>query len=392
MDKIFVIAFNDLRIYLSQRGNLISLTVIPIVLAAVFGLSTAPRGGSFTVDIIDQDKTLASQGFIAALLAANDAFVRGSEVVNIESAKMRVVEETVSAAIVIPPGFAQALQTFEALPILYFSREDSFGGPIQQSVNTVISQLNSSIIATRASELVLNALDIEAEADALYARVRDLLAQDLVVYDFRLSNTARALQPGEGFGQSVPGFGAMFVMFTVLGGMATLLRERQNWTLQRVTVMPISRAQVLGGKILSFFILGMIQYLILFGFGALMGLEIGSRIVLLVFVMAAYTLCITALTFAMASSIGSEGQAIYLANLLSVSLAALGGGWWPLAVVPPFMQALGHISPVAWVMDGFNTLIYFDGGLIDILPYISVLIGSSIALFAIGIRRFRIVN
>ncbi|MCY4019178.1 MAG: ABC transporter permease [Chloroflexi bacterium] len=392
MDKIFVIAFNDLRIYLSQRGNLISLTAIPIVLAAVFGLSSAPRGGSIAVDFIDQDNTPASQALVDALLATNDAFVRGSEVENIESARTRVGEGTASAAIVIPQGFAQALQTFEALPILYFSREDSFGDPIQHSVNTVISQLNSSIIAARAGELVLNALDIEAESGALYARAQDLLAQELVVYDLRLSNSEGDLQPGEGFGQSVPGLGAMFVMFTVLGGMATLLRDRQNWTLQRVIVMPVSRAQVLGGKILSLFILGMIQYLILFGFGGLMGLEIGSRIVLLVFVMAAFALCITALTFAIASSIGSEGQAIYLANLLSVTLAALGGGWWPLEVVPPFMQTLGHISPVAWVMDGFNTLIYFDGGLMDILPYVSVLFGSSIVLFAIGIRRFRIVN
>ena len=392
MDKLFVIAFNDLRIYLSQRGNLISLTAIPIILAAIFGLSTVPRGGSFTIDIIDQDNTPASQAFITDLLAANNAFVRGSEIADIESAKVRVVEETVSAAIVIPQGFAQALQTFEALSILYFSDEDSFGGPIQQSVNTVISQLNSSIIATRAGELVLNALDIDAETDALYARAHDLLAQDVVIYDFRLGNTERALQPGDGFGQSVPGFGAMFVMFTVLGGMATLLRERQDWTLQRVIVMPLSRAQVLGGKILSFFILGMIQYLILFGFGALMGLEVGSRIVLLVFVMAAYTLCITALTFAIASSIGSEGQASYLAILLSVSLAALGGAWWPLEVVPPLMQTLGHLSPVAWAMDAFNSLIYFNGGLVDILPYVSVLIGTSIVLFVIGRRRFRVVS
>lgn len=392
MDKISVIAFNDLRIYLSQRGNQVSLTVIPIVLAAIFGLSTAPRGGSFTIDFIDQDNTSASQAFVDALLAANDAFVRGSEAGSIESARTRVAEGSVSAAMVIPQGFAQALQTFEALPILYFSREDSFGGPIQHSVNTFISQLNSSIIAARAGELVLNALDIEAEIGALLARAQDQLAQELVVYDLRLSNTEGALQPGEGFGQSVPGLGAMFVMFTVLGGMATLLRDRQNGTLQRVMVMPVSRAQLLGGKILSFFILGMIQYLILFGFGGLMGMEIGSRIVLLVFVMAAFALCITALTFAIASSIGSEGQAIYLANLLSLVLAALGGGWWPLEVVPPFMQTLGHVSPVAWAMDGFNTLIYFNGGLADILPYISVLFGSSIVLFAIGIRRFRIVD
>ena len=155
-------------------------------------------------------------------------------------------------------------------------------------------------------------------------RAGDYIAQEQIQYDVSLSNTERELQPGEGFGQSVPGFGAMFVMFTVFGGMATLLRERQNWTMQRVIVMPVTRSQVLGGKILTYFTLGMIQYSLLFGFGALMGLQIGQNLPAILLVMVIYTLSITALSFAIASSIRTEGQASNLTTLLSISLAALG--------------------------------------------------------------------
>ena len=47
--------------------------------------------------------------------------------------------------------------------------------------------------------------------------------------------------PLTGFGQSIPGMGSMFVMFTVMAGMSILLRERNQWTLQRLVVMPLRR-------------------------------------------------------------------------------------------------------------------------------------------------------
>ena len=53
------------------------------------------------------------------------------------------------------------------------------------------------------------------------------------------------------------------------------------------------------------------------------------------------------------------------------------------------MQSVGHLSPVAWAMDAFTTLIYFKGSLVDVLPQIAVLMGISIVFFVIGVRRFK---
>ena len=193
-----------------------------------------------------------------------------------------------------------------------------------------------------------------------------------------------------GFNQSAPGMGSLYVMFTVLGGMAVLLRERRQWTLQRLMALPLSRAQILGGKIGVYFALGMIQYFIVFAVGAAAGMNFGSNPLALLSVMAAFVLCVTALTFALAPWITSEGQARGLVLLLSLSLAPLGGAWWPLEIVPEFMQTLGHLSPVAWAMDAFQDLIWYNGGFGDVLPEIGVLLAAAAVLFVFGIRSFKV--
>jgi len=39
------------------------------------------------------------------------------------------------------------------------------------------------------------------------------------------------------------------------------------------------------------------------------------------------------------------------------ALSALGGAWIPLEIAGKTFQAIGHISPVAWAMDGFKNVI-----------------------------------
>jgi ABC-2 type transport system permease protein len=70
-------------------------------------------------------------------------------------------------------------------------------------------------------------------------------------------------------------------------------------------------------------------------------------------------------------------------------LAPLGGAWWPLEITPQFMQIIGHISPIAWAMDGFRSLIFYGGTLTDVLLPVAVLLGASLVFLVIGARYFR---
>ncbi|RMF82114.1 MAG: ABC transporter permease [Chloroflexi bacterium] len=152
--------------------------------------------------------------------------------------------------------------------------------------------------------------------------------------------------------------------------------------------MPVSNAHILGGLILAFFVLGMIQYAVVFLVGIAVGLNLGSDPVAIVLIMMAFTLTTGGLTFVLANFIRTEQQAGSLTTLLGLTLAPLGGAWWPLEIVPDFMRTIGHLSPVAWAMDGFRELIFFDGTLADVWLYIVILLGYAIVLFAFGVYRF----
>ena len=275
--------------------------------------------------------------------------------------------------------------------------------PVLQSLNAVLQRASTASMIPGVAGALLDNLTSAAQLPpiegaardgflrALYSRSQQLLTDRPSPVSFRVADSDGDSTSviDNGFNQSAPGMGSLYVMFTVLGGMAVLLRERRQWTLQRLIALPLSRAQILGAKIGVYFTLGMIQYAIVFAVGAAVGMEFGSSPIAFLAVMAAFVLCITALTFALAPWIKSEGQARGLVLLLSLSLAPLGGAWWPLEIVPDFMQTIGHLSPVAWAMDAFQDLIWYNGALPDVLPEIAVLLAAAAVLFAIGIRSFK---
>ncbi len=421
MRPILTIISNDLRIYLSQRGNLVGLLVIPVLLTLVIGWSLGRIGGGgptrLRVDLIDLDQTAMSARLTDELRAANDALVLcpldndaddycrlDGEPLQLERAVERARAGTTEALIVVPAGYADALEKFQRASIDYYSATDPMQpGLVLQSLDAALQRVNSASITTGVAAALLDNLAVAlnlpeisetmraAFLQSLYRSAQRQLSEQPAPVRFQVADATDTAADGSdnGFNQSAPGMGSLYVMFTVLGGMAVLLRERRQWTLQRLIALPLSRAQILGSKVGVYFTLGMIQYFIVFIVGVAAGMNNGANPLALLSVMAAFVLCITALTFALAPWITSEGQARGVVLLLSLSLAPLGGAWWPLEIVPGFMQTLGHLSPVAWAMDGFHDLIWFNGGFGDVLPEIGVLLAAAAVLFIIGIRSFK---
>ena len=416
MQNIINIAQNDLRIFFSERGNIIGLTVLPIFLTLAIGVAF---GGSFggggasepilyRIDVIDNDKSVSSAQLIDSLLDTDilqlcpmDADCDYEGELSLEASLQRLEDNNITATIIIPQGFDADLQAFQDVSLPYYTTETlQSGTPVGSAISAVIERMNSAVVAGRVGGIVGDNLgegfadDAEKQdfTQAVYDRATELMDTQPLVIRYILSEQGEqsGTSVGTGFGQSVPGVGAMQVLFTVLAGLVTLIRERKQWTLQRLAVLPLTRAEILAGKILTYFTLGMIQYVILLIVGLIVGVNYGSSIIALILLVSAFVLCVTALTFAVATRVTSEDQANSMSTLLALLLAPLGGAWWPLAIVPDFMNIIGHLSPVAWVMDGFNKLIFFGGGLVDVLPEIGILLLASAVLFAVGVRGFQI--
>lgn len=367
------------------------------------------------VDLLDLDKSELTTTLIDALHQANPTLLLcpmdnnagddcGLKDTTLDEAQAieRARSGQTQALLILPQGYTQAVMKGTAVQIEFYSTSNpDLPSPVQRTVEAVLQRVNSASLATGVAGAMLEAVAPADRAPFFSTALRQQFVADV----FTKTTTALAAEPPviryistkaepdmrqqNGFNQSVPGMGAMYTMFTVLAGMAVLWRERRQWTLQRLVVLPISKAQLVAGKITTYFVLGMIQYLIVFIVGYFVGVDFGNNPLALLLIVVAFVLCITALTFAIAPHISSEGQANGMARLLGLSLAPLGGAWWPLEIVPPFMRIIGHISPVAWAMDGFHKLIFDQAGLAAVFPEIGVLLGAAMLLFLIAVRTFK---
>src|SRR5258708_40007139 len=145
---------------------------------------------------------------------------------------------------------------------------------------------------------------------------------------------------------------------------------------------------ILAGKLFGRYLLGLITFAIMIAVGTFFKVPWGDWPGVILVILT-YTLAVTALALALSTLVRTQGQAAGIALLISLTLAPLGGAWWPLSIVPAWMQTLGKISPIAWAQDAFSRLIFYGGHLPDVLPQIAVLLLFAAVFFAFGISRFR---
>ena len=419
MAQVLAIIKQDLRVFLTNRSNLPSLLLIPAVMTVVIALVTGgafDRGAVRRLDVIDQDGTQASAQFLASIRQANpeltlcpmdntdqDVCSLGKSGSLTEAQALdRVANSTSLGLLEIPSGLEASLVAQQPTTLVFRSAS-SFGASqsAQEAIQAALSQVNAASAASQIGLVAISRLlgqppagDQAQQAEsALYQRALQMEKGKNVTVELAFSGTSQQRTVGEslqqGLGQSVPGMGTMFVLMTILGAMAALIVERQQWTLQRLAVMPVSRGTLLAGKIVARFCLGLLQFLVVFVVGAALGMSFGKDPLALLLLAIAYTLSVTALSFAIGSGLKNPAQASGLSLLLTLTLAPLGGAWWPMSISPKFMQIIGHVSPVAWAMDGFTALTYQGAHLVDVLVPLAVLVGMTVLAFVIAIPRFR---
>jgi ABC-2 type transport system permease protein len=70
-------------------------------------------------------------------------------------------------------------------------------------------------------------------------------------------------------------------------------------------------------------------------------------------------------------------------------LSTLGGAWFPLEITGETFATIGHITPTAWAMDGFQNLILRGQGFDSVILSAGILLAYAVLCFALAVWRFR---
>jgi ABC-2 type transport system permease protein len=184
--------------------------------------------------------------------------------------------------------------------------------------------------------------------------------------------------------QSVPAWLVFSMFFVVIPLSNTFIAERNYGTLMRLQSMNISTGFLLAGKLLPFFIVNLIQVVLMILVGVfvvpLLGgdvLTMGDSFGGLLLITTAVSFCSISLALLVASVAKTTEHATTIGGVFNIILAAIGGIMIPKFVMPDFMQTLSVVSPMSWGLDGFLDIFLRNGNALDVLP-------ESLLLFTFG--------
>jgi len=390
--KFHIIAAKDLKIVLRDQNALIMMFLVPMLIISVSGLAL---GGNFeqnihiSVLVVDLDNDEVSRGLVEFLEEIDilDVDMESNEF----AARNRVKDQEYGRLIIIPMGFTEYVMTGQDTELLIIA------SPTEGSSNTVLEKIVEGYASRISTNVVVvktaSAYGIPAHTEEQILEIVDTAEQFVQPppVDVIIESTTSNRVEYSAFTQYVPGFAVMFLMFTTVQiGSISLIKEHEAGTLRRLVTAPISKAEIIGGKIASTFIRGFVQLTVLIYFGHVaFGLDLGSDILALFVLIGAVTMASTGLGVLVAVLVKTADQADSLSLMLVMIMSAVGGSWWPLSVEPQFMQDMAHFTITAWAMDGFYDLLYFDLGLAGILEEVKWLVLMMIIFFGIAIRRFK---
>ena len=153
------------------------------------------------------------------------------------------------------------------------------------------------------------------------------------------------------------GFAIMFMMFGLSGAASTILDERIGGTWGRLMVTPANKFQIGLGYLLSYFLMGWIQFAVLMAAMKIMFNTEWGKLTYMIPFASLVIICVVGFGLMIAGLVKTKQQASAVSAVLIVSTSMLGGVYWSIDLVPEVMQKIALGVPQSWAMAGFKEII-----------------------------------
>ena len=423
MRTVLHLALKDLRLLVRDRLGAFFTFLFPILYALLFGLMFSGVGDTsepVRIAVVDRDQTQGSRDFVE-LLSTSGAFK--VTITDEDAAAADLVRQgRVAAAITIPEGFGDPSEfLLSGRPVELDGIVDPSKAPETAIVRGALQGLVFRHIASqlqdpaRASEIIAKAREqIGQQADQATAIAMSTLLSGLegvlaatprvegasdhpgvfdggfVAMDFREITTGDRRVPASAFAVTFAQGAAWGLMACALGSSLSLVSERGNGTLVRLTLAPVSRWQILAGKALGCFCTSMLMLavLALFVHLPMFGVHVASYPLLLL-AMSCGCIAFVGVTMVIAVSGRSVAAVEGFGRAVLLVLALAGGAAVPLLFMPSWMRSIAGLSPFRWAIEAIDGAVWRNYGIAEMIVPCLVLIGIGVAGFVIGAICFR---
>lgn len=185
--------------------------------------------------------------------------------------------------------------------------------------------------------------------------------------------------------------GILVILVTMVGAFLTslnIVREKEIGTIEQINVTPIRKHHFILGKLIPFWILG----LLVMSIGLLIArivygiIPAGSFLTIYIFA-ALYLLAVLGLGLLVSTYTSNQQQAMLISFFMMMIFILLGGLYTSIDSMPGWAQWITKFNPVSYFIEVMRMVVLKGSNLADISQYLWIM-----AAFAVGLNSWAVVN
>ena len=258
-----------------------------------------------------------------------------------------------------------------------------FDPAIKANYRQALSTLLEKVIANVQTEWMLDELQHQlGQNNSSQTRMKIDLTHFINVsqqYASKRNNNTELLSSVQ---HNVPAW-TMFAMFFILFPLAgNFIKEREEGSMLRLRLISGSQLPAIIGKFYFYFCVCLFQFMMMIAVGVfvmpllkLSPLVLGNNLIGTLIAACSVAMAATGYGLLIAVYFKTAQQALSFGSISVIILAALGGVWVPVYVMPEGLQLISRWSPLNWGLESFTNLFLRSAATMTILPDLLKLIG-----------------
>ncbi|MBP1669952.1 MAG: type transporter [Bacteroidetes bacterium] len=239
---------------------------------------------------------------------------------------------------------------------------------VEVSVRELAARIESQIVLSELAREISSRMRIPLSDPAL-------LNQETVYYreEFAAQGNRKVIPNSVQHNVSAWTLFAMFFIGIPFAG--AMIREREDGSFARLLTMPCSYFSIMFSKVIVYLVVCYLQFFLIMAMGIyifpllnLPALVIDGRMGTLSLLAVTVALAAIGYGIAIGTIARTHQQASIFASISVVILAAVGGIWVPIFMMPPLFRHISQISPLNWGLNGFYDILIRGAGIRAVLP------------------------
>ncbi|MGO4272695.1 ABC transporter permease [Paenibacillus sp. TAF58] len=272
---------------------------------------------------------------------------RLKEVASETALKEVITKQKVSSAFQIPEGFSEMLLKGTSSQIdMYQLNINEASITLKINLDSILSRYQGTIELYTQQGLQEAALREAVEKTISQMEKHQVKAQvtDLNLY----------VNPNM---HTVIGFMLMFMMSLINNTVSVMMDDRRQRTMARTYSAPIHSFEIVLGNFLGSFLVGTLQVLVILLFTRnVMNYEYGLPFVSQFILLEFFLLASMGIASAVASMVKNASNMGMINSLVITPTCMLGGCFWPISLMPDWMQKLANFVPQKWVIEAIQRM------------------------------------